>query len=72
MRGGVRSAIADDWYGTSWECDCKYTNVGTDRCYFCNSRAPAEIHPQVAAVPASDAAAALDPGDPPAVASPPK
>ena len=55
MQGGGQSAVADEWYGTSWECECEYTNVGTDRCYFCNSRAPEEVRPQSAAVAATHA-----------------
>ncbi len=36
------------WLGIFWPCRCRYSNVGTYRCYYCGSRAPAKVRTLVA------------------------
>ena len=43
VRNKGEMLISDELYGTSWLCECEYSNVGTQRCYFCGSRAPREF-----------------------------
>lgn len=49
-RGAVDPAIADLWWGRSWCCECGYTNVGSDHCYYCDTMAPAGLRAEVASV----------------------
>ena len=58
VRGGGQTAASDEWYGTSWSCACEYSNVGTERCYFCGSRAPRGLRAEVAESPGTEPEAA--------------
>ena len=48
-RGTDGSAPSEEWYGKSWLCECDYSNVGSDRCYYCGGLAPSELRAQVSA-----------------------
>ena len=36
------------WLGVFWPCRCNYRNVASYHCYYCGSRAPAEVRTLVA------------------------
>jgi len=36
------------WLGVFWACRCRYSNVASYRCYYCGSRAPADVRHLVA------------------------